>query len=170
MRNLLGASVKMVIRDRQSIFWAFFFPLILLGVFRLFSPGTANTTNLLVSADIRTETGAALVQALQQVPFLNVEVRSGVSSAEANGILAQRKFNAALLGTAAPTGQPAAAGLITAMRLNRSGRNSAKRTAPKPPIDSPPITLLERSRRTRSNVSTCGMNSCRNASCIIIDG
>ena len=115
MRTLLGASVKMVIRDRQSIFWAFFFPLILLGVFRLFSPGTANTTNLLVSADTRTETGAALVQALQQVPFLNVEVRSGVSSAEANGILAQRKFNAALLVTAGPTGQPAAAELITAI-------------------------------------------------------
>ena len=115
MRTLLAASVKMVIRDRQSIFWAFFFPLIFLGVFRLFSPGTASTTNLVVSADTTTEAGAALVQSLQQVPFLEVEVRPGLTIESAHTLLAEREHHAALLLTSRESAQPATAQLITAI-------------------------------------------------------
>ena len=65
MRTLLGASVKMVVRDHQAIFWALMFPMILLGVFRLFSPGAGETSDVLLVADTQTRAGAAVAQALQ---------------------------------------------------------------------------------------------------------
>ena len=79
MRTLLGASVKMVVRDHQAIFWALMFPMILLGVFRLFSPGAGETSDVLLVADTQTRAGAAVAQALQQVSFLHVSVQPGLS-------------------------------------------------------------------------------------------
>ena len=58
-RTMLAASVKMVLRDKQAIFWALAFPMIFLGVFRLFSFGTTDTTDIVVAADTRTPAGAA---------------------------------------------------------------------------------------------------------------
>ena len=37
MHQLLVASIKMVFRDKQSLFWALIFPIIFLGVFRIVS-------------------------------------------------------------------------------------------------------------------------------------
>ena len=37
MYQLFIASLKMVFRDRQSLFWALIFPVIFLGVFRIVS-------------------------------------------------------------------------------------------------------------------------------------
>ncbi|MSQ30998.1 MAG: ABC transporter permease [Dehalococcoidia bacterium] len=115
MLTLLGASVKMVARDRQSIFWALAFPMIFLGVFRLFSVDSARTTALLVVADVRTEAGATLLAALQAVPFLDVEVRPGLSEDAALAVLQERKSDAALVLTAGAAGAPASAQLITAV-------------------------------------------------------
>ena len=115
MLTLLAASVKMVVRDRQSIFWALAFPMIFLGVFRLFSVDSARATALLVVADVRTEAGAALVGALQAVPFLEVEVQPGLTEAAALAVLQQRKGDAAIVLTAGPAGGAASAALLTAV-------------------------------------------------------
>ena len=72
MRTLLGASVKMVVRDHQAIFWALMFPMILLGVFRLFSPGAGETSDVLLVADTQTRAGAAVAQALQQAMMAHI--------------------------------------------------------------------------------------------------
>ena len=83
MRALLGASVKMVVRDRQALFWALAFPIIFLGVFRLFSFDAASPTSLVIGGDTRMEAGAALVRALESVPFLEVEVRPDLDEGRA---------------------------------------------------------------------------------------
>ena len=115
-RTLLGASLKMVLRDRQSIFWALVFPMILLGVFRLFSLGTAETTNLVVVADTRTPAGAALVTALGRVEFLRVRIEPSITEAQVLDELTTKRADAALLLTpsTAPN-QPAHAELIDAL-------------------------------------------------------
>ena len=68
-RTMLGASLKMVLRDPQGIFWALAFPVIILGVFRLFSFGSAGTTDVVVAADDRAPAGAALVAGCAQISF-----------------------------------------------------------------------------------------------------
>ncbi len=73
MRALFGASLKMVVRDRQALFWALIFPIIFLGVFRLFSFDSFGTTDVLVSLD---DPGSppqqALLGALESADFLDV--------------------------------------------------------------------------------------------------
>ena len=116
MRTLLGASLKMVLRDRQAIFWALAFPMIFLGVFRLFSFGSTGTTDVVVAADVRTQAGAALVEALGRVEFLRVRVEPGLTEAQALAELAADRADVALLliPAAAPN-QPAKAELIDAI-------------------------------------------------------
>ncbi|MCA9847372.1 MAG: ABC transporter permease [Dehalococcoidia bacterium] len=75
MRALFGASLKMVVRDRQALFWALIFPIIFLGVFRLFSFDSFGTTDVLVSLDNPSSPSQqALLGALQSAEFLEVTV------------------------------------------------------------------------------------------------
>lgn len=115
-RTMLGASLKMVMRDRQAIFWALAFPMIFLGVFRLFSFGGAETTDVVVVADTRTPAGTALVQSLNGVEFLRVRVEPGLSEEQALAELRENRADVALLLTPATApGQPAQAQLIDAI-------------------------------------------------------
>ena len=116
MRTLLSASLKMVLRDRQALFWAIAFPMIFLGEFRLFSFGGAETTNVVLAADTRTREGAALVQALNGVEFLHVRVDSSLTEAAALAELEADRADVALLLIPSTTpGQPARAELIDAI-------------------------------------------------------
>lgn len=73
MIALLSASLKMVVRDRQALFWALAFPIIFLGVFRLFSFDSFATIDLLVVVEEEASpTQQALVTALDDVTFLEV--------------------------------------------------------------------------------------------------
>jgi ABC-2 type transport system permease protein len=76
MKTLLSASLKMLIRDHQAIFWAFLFPMLFLGVFRLFSFDSYGTTNLIVAGETADVRSTALVDALGDVEFLEVTVRN----------------------------------------------------------------------------------------------
>ncbi len=115
-RMLLGASLKMVLRDKQSLFWALFFPMIFLGVFRLFSFGGGETTDIVVVADTKTQAGSALVEALGGVGFLRVRVEPGLSEAQALEELTANRADVALLLTPSTSqGQPARAELIDAI-------------------------------------------------------
>ncbi|RLT44206.1 MAG: ABC transporter permease [Chloroflexi bacterium] len=119
MMKMLAASVRMVVRDKQSIFWALAFPIIFLCVFRLFSFETTATTNIVVSADTQTPPGAALVAALGRVAFMRVRVEPGLNEAQALEILNKRGGNrvdmALLLRPSTAPGQPATAELIDAI-------------------------------------------------------
>jgi len=87
MRALFGASLKMVVRDKQALFWALIFPIMFLGVFRLFSFDSFGTTDLLVSVqDEASPAQQALVAALGESDFLDVTVAEStldLASAEA---------------------------------------------------------------------------------------
>ena len=116
MRTLLGASLKMVLRDRQAIFWALAFPMIFLGVFRLFSFDSNTPTDVIVVADTRSAAGAALVEALERVGFLDVQVVPGLTEEQAVERLAKGDADVALLLTpSTAAGQPARAQLIDAI-------------------------------------------------------
>jgi len=116
MRTLLGASLKMVLRDRQAIFWALAFPILFLGVFRLFSFGSVDTTEIVVGADTNTEAGAVLVEALKGVEFLQVRVEPGLTEGRALAELEANRADVALLLTPATApDRPAQAELIDAI-------------------------------------------------------
>ena len=75
MRPLFGASLKMLLRDKQALFWALIFPILFLGVFRLFSFDSFGTTDLLVSIeDAQDPAQATLLDALGSVDFIELEV------------------------------------------------------------------------------------------------
>ncbi len=115
-RTMLGASLKMVVRDKQAVFWALAFPILFLGVFRLFSFGSVDTTDIVVGADTRTPAGAALVESLKGVQFLQMRVEPGLTEAAALTELAANRADVALLLTpSSAPGQPAKAEMIDAI-------------------------------------------------------
>lgn len=108
MRQLLAASLKMVLRDRQSVFWAIAFPMIFLGVFRLFSFDSMGTTELIVSTGAPPSTAQqALVGALTTSDFLEVRATTGLDADGAREAVAAGDANAVLLLEATATGEQA---------------------------------------------------------------
>jgi ABC-2 type transport system permease protein len=98
VRRLFVASLKMVVRDRQSIFWALAFPIIFLGVFRLFSFDSFGTTDLLVSmADQDSAAEQTLVDALESSEFLDVTTTTGLDAASAATVIDDGDADAVLL-------------------------------------------------------------------------
>ncbi len=98
MAKLFGASLKMVVRDRQALFWALAFPIMFLGVFRLFSFDAIATTDLLVvTSPDPSEAQQTLVDALGSVEFLEVATESGLSEGAAREEIEEDRTDAALL-------------------------------------------------------------------------
>ncbi|MEX1021756.1 MAG: ABC transporter permease, partial [Dehalococcoidia bacterium] len=92
------ASLKMVVRDRQSLFWALAFPMIFLGVFRLFSFDSFGTTDLIVSLDDADQPAQqALVAALSDAEFLALTTVEGLDDASARTEIEDERADAVLL-------------------------------------------------------------------------
>lgn len=115
-RILFSSSLKMLTRDRQALFWALIFPLIFLGVFRLFSGDAAGATRLIVSVDTTSERGRTLVDALSQVGFLEVDVRPGLDEDSARALVIDDEGDAALVVDPAAPNAPANAVLLVGVR------------------------------------------------------
>ena len=115
-RILFSSSLKMLTRDRQALFWALMFPLIFMGVFRLFSGESSGTTRLIVSVDATSERGRALVDALGQVGFLDVAVRPGLDEDSARLLVEDDEGDAALVVFPAAPNTPANAVLLVGVR------------------------------------------------------
>jgi len=101
MAKLFGASLKMVVRDKQSLFWALVFPIMFLGVFRLFSFDSFGTTEVLVSlSDASDPAQQTLASALEDVEFLQVAVADQpLTLAAASVEIEDRRTNAVLVVT-----------------------------------------------------------------------
>ena len=128
MRILLGAQVKVLVRDRQSLFWALVFPLMLLGIFRLFSFDSFSEAELVVSDRSGVEAGATLASAVAAVDFLEVEARLGLDDEAAHELLDDGDADAALLiGPPAASGGPLPVELLHA--IDDPGRLAALRAA-----------------------------------------
>lgn len=98
MNRLFAASLKMVVRDRQSVFWALAFPMIFLGVFRLFSFDSAPATSILVSTEgAPTPQQDVLIAALSDAEFLEVQTTTALDEAEAKEMLEDEDYDAVLL-------------------------------------------------------------------------
>lgn len=115
-RILFSSSLKMLTRDRQALFWALFFPLIFMGVFKLFSGDTGGTTRLIVSVDATSERGRALVEALGQVEFLDVTLHPGLDEDAARVLVDDGEGDAALVVYPAAPNAPANAVLLMGVR------------------------------------------------------
>lgn len=81
MAKLLGASVKMLFRDKQALFWALAFPVIFAVVFGLFDFERPPEVRIGVVADASTPLSEALVDGLEGVDTLTVRARDDLDAA-----------------------------------------------------------------------------------------
>ncbi|HYU57700.1 MAG TPA: ABC transporter permease [Actinomycetota bacterium] len=81
MGKLLGASIRMLYRDRQALFWALAFPVIFAVIFGLFDFNQAPEVGIAVVADRPSQVSRALVTGLREVESFEVEGRSSLASA-----------------------------------------------------------------------------------------
>lgn len=114
-RLLLTSSLKMIVRDRQSLFWALAFPLIFLGVFRLFSLDTPVETELVIGDRAANAASQALLASLEQLEFLDIELRPEIDEAGAVRLLDDNDADAVLLLRAREEGGQTTALLIYAI-------------------------------------------------------
>jgi len=66
MGKLLGASIRMLYRDRQALFWALAFPVIFAVIFGLFDFNQAPEVGIAVVADRPSQVSRALVTGLRE--------------------------------------------------------------------------------------------------------
>ncbi|MGH2682479.1 MAG: ABC transporter permease [Actinomycetota bacterium] len=81
MRKLFTASVKMLYRDRQSLFWALMFPIIFTVVFGLFDFSQAPEVRIAVAAERRSSVSEALATGLRDVESFEVSRTTEVAAA-----------------------------------------------------------------------------------------
>jgi ABC-2 type transport system permease protein len=72
MTKLFAASVKMLYRDRQSLFWALMFPIIFTVVFGLFDFSQAPEVRIAIVAEGQSPVSAALDRGLREVDSFEV--------------------------------------------------------------------------------------------------
>lgn len=81
MRKLFIASLKMLYRDKQALFWAMAFPVIFTVVFGLFDFSQAPEVSIGVVAESDSGVSKALTEGLREVDSFTVESRDSVSAA-----------------------------------------------------------------------------------------
>ena len=72
MLALLVANLKMMVRDRQALFWALVFPLIFVVVFGLFDVGGSGSADIVIIDHADTSLSRGLREALSEIEFLNI--------------------------------------------------------------------------------------------------
>jgi ABC-2 type transport system permease protein len=72
MLKLFTASVKMLYRDRQSLFWALMFPIIFTVVFGLFDFSQAPEIRIAVASEERSQLSETLVSGLRDVESFDI--------------------------------------------------------------------------------------------------
>ena len=75
MLTLLVANLKIMVRDRQTLFWALAFPLILVTVFGLVDVNRAGSADLAVIDRARTESSLEIRKKLAEINYLDLDTR-----------------------------------------------------------------------------------------------
>ena len=78
---LVVANLKMLVRNRQSLFWALAFPLIFVGIFALFDLGDAPTHEIAVVDFAQDEVSRRIVTGLESIDNVEVEIWSDSQAA-----------------------------------------------------------------------------------------
>ncbi|MBI2936076.1 MAG: ABC transporter permease [Chloroflexi bacterium] len=73
MLALLVANLKMMVRDRQTLFWALVFPLIFVVVFGLFDVDRPSSSNMAVIDEANNQLSLSIREQLTQVELLNID-------------------------------------------------------------------------------------------------
>jgi ABC-2 type transport system permease protein len=81
MPKLFAASVKMLYRDRQSLFWALMFPIIFTVVFGLFDFSQAPEIRIAIAAQERSPVSDAFATGLREVESFDVTRTTDVAAA-----------------------------------------------------------------------------------------
>jgi ABC-2 type transport system permease protein len=81
MGKLFIASVKMLYRDRQSLFWALMFPVIFTVVFGLFDFSQAPEVRIALVAESRSQVSEALASGLREVDSFEVNRPADLTTA-----------------------------------------------------------------------------------------
>ena len=83
MRKLIVASLKMLYRDKQALFWALAFPVIFAVVFALFDFEQTPQIDVAVVAEHESAVSEALVSGLREVDGFTVDERASLDAARA---------------------------------------------------------------------------------------
>ncbi len=83
MLALTLANLKMLARNRQTTFWALFFPLILVAVFGLFDLSAGSPSDMAVVDQAQTPASRQLLAALGEIPLLQLELLEGEAATPA---------------------------------------------------------------------------------------
>ena len=100
MIPLTLANLKMMVRNRQTTFWALFFPLLLVVVFGLFEFDGFGSASLAVVDEAGTPNSQLLIQKLAELEFLqlqNPEEADAAGEAAARAALAEGELDYLLL-------------------------------------------------------------------------
>ena len=79
--RLTTANIKIIVRNRQSLFWAMAFPIIMLVVFGLISQGRTVTTTIAVVDDARDAISRGLIEDIGETQSFTVELREDAEAA-----------------------------------------------------------------------------------------
>ena len=79
--HLTAANIKMIVRNRQSLFWAMAFPIIMLVVFGLISQVRTATKTIAVVDDAQDAISRRLIEDLGRTESLTVELREDPEAA-----------------------------------------------------------------------------------------
>jgi ABC-2 type transport system permease protein len=80
--DFVKADIQITVRNRQALFWTFFFPVLLMFLLGVaFGQSGSSTTKLAIVDQDRGPVGAALVSAFQKVDALKVSTVAGESQA-----------------------------------------------------------------------------------------
>jgi ABC-2 type transport system permease protein len=127
MGKLFIASVKMLYRDRQSLFWALMFPIIFTVVFGLFDFSQAPEVRIAVVAGQRSPVSEALASGLRDVESFDVTrttdeaaARRQLTDGEVDVVLSVPE----ILTVPAPEGAPAAPPTAVTVYYNESNFDS----------------------------------------------
>ena len=83
MRALMVANLKIMLRDRQALFWALAFPLMLVTVFGIFEIDAAGSADLAVVDYAKNARSKELLRKLRGIEYLNVDGRYSGQAGEA---------------------------------------------------------------------------------------
>src|SRR3989337_2967308 len=93
--SLLLANLKIIVRDRQALFWALLFPLIFVVVFGLFRMDEPGKTTIAVVDQAQDPVSKAFISNLGSIELLTLE--QGKSEQEARDALKEGKISFVLL-------------------------------------------------------------------------
>lgn len=77
--KLFWANIKMIVRNKQALFWTLVFPLIFLVIFGLFDMDSFGSSKILVVDEANTETSQKIVSGFKEVENFKIETSTEAS-------------------------------------------------------------------------------------------